>query len=152
MTVHHVANAIRCVALRQHVAPEPINYILETKTYHPPTPNQTHRFMPPVTPSMWRNVRLADRFSPVCPQRSPLPDADGPDSEQLHDIPRSRLLQLRRLLPLLANQSEDCLYLNIYVPRSGECLCVCVSDDGRTGDTIVVALGEVSRFLFLVFV
>ncbi|KAJ6649750.1 Neuroligin-4, Y-linked [Pseudolycoriella hygida] len=73
------------------------------------------RFMPPVTPSTWRNTRLADRFAPVCPQ---VPPVHGDDA--LFDIPRGRLAQLRRIMPLLANQSEDCLYLNLYVPRSDE--------------------------------
>ncbi|XP_063224027.1 neuroligin-2-like [Bacillus rossius redtenbacheri] len=31
-------------------------------------------------------------------------------------MPRGRLQHLRRLLPLLSDQSEDCLYLNIYAP------------------------------------
>ncbi|CAD7085883.1 unnamed protein product [Hermetia illucens] len=72
------------------------------------------RYMPPVTPSTWRNTRLADRFSAVCPQVAPVAPS-GP--EALLEVPRGRLAQLRRLLPLLANQSEDCLYLNLYVPR-----------------------------------
>lgn len=73
--------------------------------------------MPPVTPSTWKNTRLSDHFSPVCPQSPPV-SPSGP--EALLEIPRERLAQLRRLLPLLANQSEDCLYLNLYVPRAGE--------------------------------
>ncbi|XP_063698385.1 uncharacterized protein LOC134829289 isoform X2 [Culicoides brevitarsis] len=75
------------------------------------------RYMPPVTPSTWKNTRLTDRFAPVCPQLPPVP-ASGP--EALLEVPRERLAQLRRLLPLLANQSEDCLYLNLYVPRQGD--------------------------------
>lgn len=75
------------------------------------------RYMPPVTPSLWKNTRLADRFSAVCPQRPP---DIGNRTEALLEFPRGRLLYLEKLLPLLANQSEDCLYLNLYVPRTGK--------------------------------
>ncbi|XP_044750776.1 neuroligin-1-like [Coccinella septempunctata] len=74
------------------------------------------RYMPPVTPSQWQNTRLADRFGAVCPQRPP---DIGNRTEALLEFPRGRLLYLEKLLPLLANQSEDCLFLNIYVPRAG---------------------------------
>ncbi|KAJ3633486.1 hypothetical protein MTP99_010430 [Tenebrio molitor] len=75
------------------------------------------RYMPPVTPSIWKNTRLADRFGAVCPQRPP---DIGNRSEALLEFPRGRLLYLEKLLPLLANESEDCLYLNLYVPRTGK--------------------------------
>ena len=75
--------------------------------------------MPPVTPSTWKNTRLADHFAPVCPQTVPVTDTG---MEALLEMPRGRLAQLRRMKPLLANYSEDCLYLNMYVPREGEYL------------------------------
>lgn len=74
--------------------------------------------MPPVTPSAWKSTRLADRFSPVCPQLPPA-HIHATGREALLEVPRERLAQIRRLLPLLSNQSEDCLYLNLYVPRTG---------------------------------
>lgn len=78
-------------------------------------PLESLRFMPPVVPSLWTNIRMADSFSPVCPQK--LPDISN-RTEALQQIPRGRLVYLEKLLPLLANQSEDCLYLNIYVPKT----------------------------------
>lgn len=76
-----------------------------------------NRFMPPVTPSTWKTTRLADRFSPVCPQTVPVTDTG---MEALLEMPRGRLAQLRRMKPLLSNYSEDCLYLNMFVPREGK--------------------------------
>ncbi|XP_043471342.1 neuroligin-4, Y-linked-like [Leptopilina heterotoma] len=65
------------------------------------------RFMPPVSGAIWQGVKVAEEFGPVCPQKLP----------SLTDkIPKGRLDYLRRILPYLKNQSEDCLYLNIYAP------------------------------------
>ncbi|KAL0273471.1 UNVERIFIED_CONTAM: hypothetical protein PYX00_006126 [Menopon gallinae] len=75
------------------------------------------RYMPPGPPQSWTGTRLADSFPPVCPQR--LPDITN-KTLALMNMPRGRYLQLKRLLPLLQNQSEDCLYLNLYVPGSGK--------------------------------
>lgn len=69
------------------------------------------RFMPPVSGAIWQGVKIAEEFGPVCPQKLP----------SLSDkIPKGRLDYLRRLLPYLKNQSEDCLYLNIYAPVQGK--------------------------------
>lgn len=57
------------------------------------------------------------RFASVCPQR--LPNIAN-ETAALEKMPKGRLEYLRRLLPYLQNQSEDCLYLNIYVPIQGK--------------------------------
>lgn len=74
-------------------------------------PIDSLRFMPPVSGALWHGVKVADKFGPVCPQRLP---------ELSDKMPRGRAEYLRRLLPYLRNQSEDCLYLNIYAPVQGK--------------------------------
>lgn len=81
------------------------------------------RFMPAVSPLPWNGVRLMDKFAPACPQT--LPDVNN-EREALRHVSRGRLQYLRRLLPYLRNQSEDCLYLNIYAPVVGECRSTCL--------------------------
>ncbi|CAL1265206.1 unnamed protein product [Larinioides sclopetarius] len=91
---------------------QPVEVFLGVPYASPPI--SALRFMPPVTPAHWKGVRSADRFSPVCPQK--LPDIKN-ETEALKTMPSGRLEYLKKLLPYLRNQSEDCLYLNIYAPQ-----------------------------------
>lgn len=77
------------------------------------------RFMPPVSGAQWPGVKITEEFSPVCPQV--LPDIRN-ETAVLKRISKGRLDYLKRILPFLTNQSEDCLYLNIYAPAQGECI------------------------------
>ena len=75
------------------------------------------RFMPPMQSFPWAYIRRAETMPPVCPQK--LPDVSD-RREALKRMPEGRYDYLQRLLPMLRNQSEDCLYLNIYVPMNSE--------------------------------
>ncbi|XP_015915685.1 neuroligin-4, X-linked isoform X2 [Parasteatoda tepidariorum] len=93
----------------------PVEVFLGVPYASPPT--GLLRFMPPVNPSQWRGVRTADRYGPVCPQR--YPDIKN-ETESLRHMPSGRLEYLKKLIPFLRNESEDCLYLNVYCPAKRE--------------------------------
>ncbi|XP_041093386.1 neuroligin-2-like isoform X1 [Polyodon spathula] len=67
------------------------------------------RFQPPEAPGSWSEVRNATQFAPVCPQN-------------IHGVLPEIMLpvwftdNLEIVAGYVQNQSEDCLYLNVYVP------------------------------------
>lgn len=75
-------------------------------------PVEEGRFTPTNTPTPWDTVRDATTPPPVCPQLIPHPDQEN--------MPRARAEFLRQVTPALANQSEDCLTVNIYSPIMGK--------------------------------
>ncbi|KAG8335150.1 hypothetical protein J6590_075549 [Homalodisca vitripennis] len=92
----------------RHVEPVEIFYGIP---YAAP-PVGARRFTAAQEPLAWVGTRLADTLPPVCPQQLP-------DITNVSATSKTRLQQIRQLLPLLHRQSEDCLHLNIYVPGSG---------------------------------
>lgn len=65
-------------------------------------------------PLPWQGLKIARHLPPVCPQK--LPDVSGPSSVNMS---QGRYRHLMRLMPYLKTESEDCLYLNVYVPHTG---------------------------------
>ncbi|XP_063786767.1 neuroligin-2 isoform X2 [Pseudophryne corroboree] len=77
------------------------------------------RFQPPEAPASWTETRNATMFAPVCPQN-------------LHGMLPGIMLPLwfTENMDVVAgyvqNQSEDCLYLNVYVPLEDD-----IRDSGK---------------------
>lgn len=80
-------------------------------------PTGALRFMPPVTSPHWKGIRVADTHGSVCPQK--FPDIRN-ETKALKTMPLGRLKFLRKMWSQLVNQSEDCLYLNIFAPAIGK--------------------------------
>ncbi|XP_040030331.1 neuroligin 4 X-linked a isoform X1 [Gasterosteus aculeatus] len=73
-------------------------------------PTGERRFQPPEPPMSWPGIRNATQFAPVCPQFLE-------DRFLLNDmLPVWFTANLDTVVNYVQEQSEDCLYLNIYVP------------------------------------
>ncbi|CAM9268121.1 unnamed protein product [Lampetra planeri] len=67
------------------------------------------RFQPPEPPASWQQTRNATRFAPVCPQ-----NVQGVLLEVM--LPVWFTSNAEVVASHLLEQSEDCLFLNVYVP------------------------------------
>ncbi|XP_056155948.1 neuroligin-2a isoform X1 [Lampris incognitus] len=71
------------------------------------------RFQPPEAPGSWQEIRNATQFAPVCPQ-----NVLGVLPEIMLPVWFTDNLDVAAIY--IQNQSEDCLYLNIYVPTEDD--------------------------------
>lgn len=92
----------------------PVDQYLGVPYAAPPVGDK--RFMPPEQPSSWSGVKNATHFMPVCPQNihNTVPEIM---------MPIWFTYNLDTVATYIQDQSEDCLYLNIYAP----------TDDGEFG-------------------
>ncbi|XP_023380532.1 neuroligin-1 isoform X1 [Pteropus medius] len=86
-------------------------------------PTGEHRFQPPEPPSSWSDIRNATQFAPVCPQNI----IDGRLPEVMLPVWFTNNLDV--VSSYVQDQSEDCLYLNIYVPTEDGPLTKKQTDD-----------------------
>lgn len=86
----------------------PVEQYLGVPYAMPPTGER--RFQAPEPPLSWSGIRNATQFAPVCPQFLE-------DRFLLSDmLPVWFTANLDTVATYVQDQSEDCLYLNIYVP------------------------------------
>ncbi|OCT78612.1 hypothetical protein XELAEV_18029700mg [Xenopus laevis] len=74
------------------------------------SPIGERRFQPPEPPTMWGDIKNATQFAPVCPQNI----VGGRLPEIMLPVWFTNNLDV--VSSYVQDQSEDCLYLNIYVP------------------------------------
>lgn len=86
------------------------------------------RFMPPGAPPPWNGSKMFTALSPVCPQR--LPQINGTSANT--QLSAGRYDQLKRLLPFLRHENENCLFLNLYAPQ------LRTDDDKQTRVPVIV--------------
>ncbi|XP_013883096.1 neuroligin-4, X-linked [Austrofundulus limnaeus] len=77
-------------------------------------PTEERRFQPPEPPMSWPGIRNSTHFAPVCPQFLE-------DRFLLNDmLPVWFTANLDTVVSYVQEQSEDCLYMNIYVPTEDD--------------------------------
>ena len=77
-----------------------------------------NRFSPTRALSHWITKKDCITFKPACPQK--LPDLSN-QTALMETMSKVKAEYLKRATPLLKDQDEDCLYLNLYVPEKGKC-------------------------------
>uniref|UniRef100_A0A3Q2YHC5 Neuroligin-4, X-linked-like n=1 Tax=Hippocampus comes TaxID=109280 RepID=A0A3Q2YHC5_HIPCM len=112
----------------------PVIQYLGVPYARPPTGDR--RFQAPEPPLPWPGIRNVTQFAPVCPQsldeRSILGDM----------MPSWLTANLDIAATYLTHQSEDCLYLNIYVPtEEGEDACQNIHEEGGQRPVMVYVHG-----------
>ncbi|XP_055734017.1 neuroligin-4, X-linked-like isoform X1 [Salvelinus fontinalis] len=106
----------------------PVVQYLGVPYARPPTGER--RFQPPEPPLSWPGVRNATQFSPVCPQ--PVEE----HSLLTEMLPLWYSANLDIASAYLSQQSEDCLFLNIYVPTEED-----IHDEGGLRPVMVYVHG-----------
>ena len=105
----------KVVKLKKNVFLQEVEVYLGIPYAAPPV--NSLRFMPPGAPPRWSETLNAFNMKPACPQMFPDLDHTVTSTSKLSP---DRNIFIRKLKQFLKSESEDCLYLNIYVPHESD--------------------------------